>query len=355
MAEQVQVGTVTVARGSKGFGRLRVGRGGDGGELSVGVHVIAGARPGPKLTVLATQHGNEIRQIAICRRVLEALDPATMSGDVVLIPVANPIAFAMGSRNGWMDGLWGDIANMNRVWPGRWNGWITEKFCHVIATQVFPGSDVVIDLHSGPDPWLALGYGYLGAGGPGDREYDLSRLLGTEMIVYQSPAELAEKRETNGTSQAYLRSVGITTVAMEIGDSYGHQSQRGVEGFAVRDAVTVGTTAVLNIAKALGIVAGEPEMPPFQTRHEPELVVRPSEGGLVESTVGVADIGRVFPKGYVFGRLLDPASFEVVEEYTAPWDSTVLLGTFHQQPYTRIVPGDFGYIVGDDAQTVRLD
>jgi predicted deacylase len=327
MSEYVEVGSLRVRRGTKDFGRLKVARGGDGGELSVGVHVIAGATAGPKLTVLATQHGNEIRQVAITRRVLESLDPAQMAGDVVLIPVANPIAFAMGSRNGWMDGLWGDIANMNRVWPGRWNGWITEKFCHVIATQVFPGSGVVIDLHSGPDPWLALGYGYLGRGGPGEREYDLSVLLGAEMNVYQSEKELEEKRETNGTTQAYLRSVGITPVCIEIGDSYGHESQRGQAGFQMpRDAVSVGTTAVLNIAKALNIVPGEPQLPPFQTRHEPEVVVRPTEGGLIESFVGIPDIGRVFPEGFVFGELRDPQSFEVIEQYTAPWEATVLLG-----------------------------
>jgi len=38
---------------------------------------------------------------------------------------------------------------MNRSFPGRPDGTITQKLCHFIATQLVPEADIVLDFHSG--------------------------------------------------------------------------------------------------------------------------------------------------------------------------------------------------------------
>lgn len=355
MADEVKVGPVSARRGSKAFGFLPVATGADGGELGIPVHVIAGGRPGPKLVIMASAHGYEIIQISVLKELVRTMEPEAIAGELVLIPVANPVAFEMGARGTWMDSLWGDSGNMNRLWPGRPNGWLTERFCHAIATGVFPGSACVIDLHACTGT-LLVAYGYLNAGKRGDRSYDISRVFGHEILVHSTPTELAEKRQTSGTSRAYLSSMGIPSYSCEIGEFYGLDSQRDSESESecYRGVPEVGITGVTNVMKYLGMLDGDPKLPTIQVSVEPELNLRPSHGGLLISHEDVHALGTTVPKDTVLGTLVSPYTFQVLEEIRAPFDESLLIGTLHHKPFTKVLPGDYGFIVADAANTQIL-
>jgi predicted deacylase len=355
MVEKVAVGPVIADRGSHAFGFLPITTAGDGGNIGIGVHVLAGHRPGPKLVVMATSHGQEYRQISSLMQLVEEIDPAVLVGDLVLVPVQNPVAFEMGSRGSWIDGLWGDSGNMNRVWPGRENGWLTERFAHAMVRDVFPDSTVIMDLHA-PTREFHLSYGYLGKGEPGDLSYDIPRAFGQEMLMWNSPEELVEKGQSSTTAMAYASSQGYVTYGGEIGEFHGlgvDRDQHSAEEL-YRGVPEVGFTGITNVMKYLGMIEGELKLPPRQIRVTPELNLRPNHGGLLISNVGVEDLGTVIPGGTVLGRVISPYSFEVLDEIVAPFEESILTACHYQKPFDKVLPGEFVYLVGDNKRTEEV-
>lgn len=350
----VEIGPVAAERGSHAFGFLPVATGADGGALGIGVHLLAGSRPGPKVVVMSSSHGNEYYQIAAFRRLVDEVHCGDLTGDLVLIPVQNPVAFEMGARSTWMDSLWGDSGNLNRLWPGRPNGWLTERFAHVISTLVLPDSAAVLDLH-GPTAEMHASYGYLGTGSPGERDYDIARAFGQEILVWNSAAELAEKGQTTGTAMAAARLSGYAAYGGEIGEFFGTGNARESlpEQELHREPAEIGFVGVTNVMKYLRMLDGECSRPSLQISATPELNLRPDHGGLLASNVTVRDIGTVVPKGTVLGSVVSPYSFSTLQELTAPFAETLILGA-HHRPLSKVLPGEYGYIVADHARTEVL-
>jgi len=351
MVERVEVGPISAERGSHAFGFLPVTTSADGGDLGIAVHLLAGARPGPKVVVMATSHGNEYRQISAMMELVEKIDPSTMVGDLVLLPVQNPVAFEMGSRGSWIDGLWGDSGNMNRLWPGRANGWLTERFTRAIVDNVFPGSTVIMDLHA-PTRDFHLSYGYYGSGQPGDMSFDIPRVFGQEMLMWNSPEELKEKGQTTSTAMAYSRSAGFLTYMGEMGEFFGLGVDRDSHSpeELYRGVPEIAVTGITNVMKYLGMIEGELKLPPRQIRVTPELNLRPNHGGLLISNVGIEDLGTVIPGGTVLGTVVSPYSFKVLDEIVAPFEQKHLTACHYQKPFAKVLPGEFVYILGDNSR-----
>ena len=80
-----------------------------GEPLVLRVLVAVGRAPGSTLLAVAGVHGNEYEGMAAVRDVFAALDPATMRGSFLAIPVANPLAYAARTRSTparWMGSTW---------------------------------------------------------------------------------------------------------------------------------------------------------------------------------------------------------------------------------------------------------
>lgn len=70
--------------------------------------------------------------------------PGDIRGRFIILPMMNLPAFSAGLRCSPIDG-----ANMNRSFPGRADGTVTQKICHYIATELVPQADIVLDFCSG--------------------------------------------------------------------------------------------------------------------------------------------------------------------------------------------------------------
>jgi len=103
---------------------------------------IEGRSAGPRLLITAGVHGDEFEPMAAARRLMQAIDPQKLRGQVTLVPVVNEPAFALGQRVG-PDGL--DLA---RTCPGRRDGTITELIAFNLS-QLILATDYYIDLHTG--------------------------------------------------------------------------------------------------------------------------------------------------------------------------------------------------------------
>jgi hypothetical protein len=140
----LKVGTAEAARGQKATGVIAVPPGVDAGT-SIAVAVAHGAKPGPVLAVVSGLHGTEYASILAVERLIQVLDPAQMSGSVILVPLVNVASFEQKIAHvNPVDGK-----NMNRFFPGRADGTQTERVSFAVTKEVVDQCDHLIDLHGG--------------------------------------------------------------------------------------------------------------------------------------------------------------------------------------------------------------
>jgi hypothetical protein len=138
------VGTATARRGEKAFGAITVPPGVDSG-YAIPVAVIHGARPGPVLALVSGAHGTEYASIIALEKLIGQLDPGTIAGTVIVVPLVNIASFEQKVPH--LNP--GDRKNMNRFYPGNPAGTVTERASDLITRQVVEPSDHLIDLHGG--------------------------------------------------------------------------------------------------------------------------------------------------------------------------------------------------------------
>lgn len=138
------VGTVTAAPGQKATGFIDVPAGVDA-ALQIPVVVVNGAKPGPVLSIVAGSHGTEYATIIAVERLIHELDPAEISGTVILVPLVNVNSFLQKVPHlNPVDGK-----NMNRMFPGKPDGTQTDRASWLITKDVVEQSDYLIDMHGG--------------------------------------------------------------------------------------------------------------------------------------------------------------------------------------------------------------
>lgn len=286
----------------------------NGQPLLLPLHELHGAAGGPTVGISAAVHGDESIGVEVLRRL--RVDPALadLKGRLLLLPLANPLAFQANARNTPLDML-----NLNRVFPGDADGWLTEQLAHAITTHFLRSIDVYIDLHAGGlYPIVDYVY-YLNAPA-------LSRAFGRPYL-YQ-PAQ-----PYGGTTTEITLASGTPSVVVELGggllpqEPYAEQAVAGLK----------------NILSELNMLPERALSLPQQTLLHRIDIVRPHHGGLY---VPVVDrVGVRVAKGDVLGRVVSPLSFEVLEELRCPLDRGVMILT-HPTAH-RMEPGDYGFMVGD--------
>lgn len=138
------VGTASAGPGQKAAGVLSVPAGSDAG-FDIPVAVVRGARPGPVLALVSGAHGTEYASIVAIERLIEKLDPASISGTVVLVPLVNVASFEQKVPHvNPVDGK-----SMNRFYPGKADGTQTERALALLTKQVVERCDYLIDYHGG--------------------------------------------------------------------------------------------------------------------------------------------------------------------------------------------------------------
>lgn len=99
---------------------------------------------GPSVLLCGGIHGDEYEAQIVLRRLAERLEPADVTGRVIIAPSLNFPASQKGKRLSPFDGQ-----NMNRFFPGNADGTPTERLCAFMAEALFPAVDLLIDVHAG--------------------------------------------------------------------------------------------------------------------------------------------------------------------------------------------------------------
>jgi predicted deacylase len=294
-----------------------------GFELGLTIHVVQGTRPGPTVGVSALIHGDELDGLLIARELRHTLDPALLRGSVWILGVANPLAMEAVSRNTPVDML-----DMNRLFPGVQDGWLSEQQAYVMATEFIDHLDFLVDLHCGGTfPWVDYGYVVNDEG--------LSRSF-LPALLYQPAAPYA------GTTATYAEQRGVRCMVVEIGGGYHEQPAH----------VANGVRGVLNQLRYTGALDGPVERRSGQILMREMKVMRPRHGGVCVPR-GVLAPGQVLSGGTALADIVSPYTFDVLETMTAPFDESIVV--LCRNFVTRIHPGDYGFMMGNRATSSRYD
>ena len=122
---------------------LRVADGDQVAELAV--KVIKGSNEGLVFTVVAGIHGFEYPPIVALQELMLEIKPENLKGTLLILPVANVNSFF--GRTVFYSPQ--DGKNLNRVFPGKSDGTISERLADLITTEVISQSKVFLDVHAG--------------------------------------------------------------------------------------------------------------------------------------------------------------------------------------------------------------
>ena len=238
------VGTASAAPGQKANGYLDVPAGADAGA-NIPVVVVNGAKPGPVLALVTGAHGTEYVSIIAVEKLIADLDPATISGTVILIPLVNIASFEQKVPH--VNPV--DNKSMNRFYPGKADGTQTDRASFVITKQVIDRCDYLIDYHGGDLDESLRPYAYWGPTGNASQDRvskEMVMAFGLDHIIiwHERPTDLAASRYLDNT--ASLR--GKPSIVVEAGHA----------GTVDPDDVALLVNGTRSTMRALKMLPGEP-------------------------------------------------------------------------------------------------
>ncbi len=178
------------------------------------VSVIHGAHAGPVLALIAGTHGYEYPPITALQKLRGSLDPAALYGTVILVHVANPPSFL--GRTIYTSPV--DGKNLNRVYPGKADGTVSERIAYAITREVIERADYLVDMHGGDGNEALRPYIYMPV--TGDEKLDakvrgMALAFGLDHIVIDR-GRLADPETSVFTDQTGLTR-GVPSITTETG------------------------------------------------------------------------------------------------------------------------------------------
>ena len=99
---------------------------------------------GPTVLLTGGNHGDEYEGPVALSKLAGSLKAADVTGRVIVVPFMNYPAFRAGCRTSPIDS-----GNLNRSFPGRPDGTVTEKIADYFQRHLLPLATHVLDIHAG--------------------------------------------------------------------------------------------------------------------------------------------------------------------------------------------------------------
>src|SRR5436309_887229 len=237
-------GTASAASGQKATGYLAVPAGVDA-ATNIPVVVVNGAKPGKVLALVSGAHGTEYASIIAIEKLISDLDPAQVTGTVILVPLINVPSFEQKVPHvNPVDGK-----SMNRFYPGKADGTQTERASFLITKEIVDRCDYLIDYHGGDLDESLRPYAYWGPTGREaqdrvSKEMVLAFGLDHIIIWRERPTDPAATRYLDNTASVR----GKASIVVEAGHA----------GTVETDDVALLVNGTLSTMRALKMLPGEP-------------------------------------------------------------------------------------------------
>ncbi|WP_254864015.1 succinylglutamate desuccinylase/aspartoacylase family protein [Halovivax gelatinilyticus] len=261
-----RLGTAMASPGEMDTGRLEVGETRDGSPVGLPVAVIDGAESGPTLYVQAASDGDELNGVGVIQRVVPRLDPAEISGTILVVGIVNYHAFQVAEHRNPIDDR-----KMNRTYPGEASGTSSEQ----IAAATFEAAsraDLILDLHQGSTSRMIDEVRV--RCGPRHRLHgeclELAKVFGAGYVL--------DQKGPDGQLARAGPDEGIPTIDPELGGCVGWDES----------SIETGVTGVFNVLKHYGFLDGDVTTSPQTRAGDFEQYSAPA-GGLVSFEVALGD------------------------------------------------------------------
>ena len=265
------VGTATAARGQKATGIIEVPAGSDA-ALSIPVAVFHGVKPGPVLAIVAGSHGTEYTSIIALEKLIATLNPAEISGTVIIVPLINIQSFEQKVPH--LNPV--DKKSMNRWYPGKMDGTQTDRASYLITKQVVDQCDHLIDLHGGDLDESLRPYSYWTKTG-NEKQDEFSREMvlafGLDHII------ISADRPKDPQASRYLENTASTRGKPSI------TAEAGYAGTVETDDLNALVNGCLNVMRYLKMLPGAPAMVEHPVWIEKVVTLASEQTGIFYPTV----------------------------------------------------------------------
>jgi predicted deacylase len=315
-ARGVRIGGVTIGPGEARAVSIQLAprtkaRAAANAARSIPAWVAVGAKGGPRVSVVAATRGTETGAAAAARALARALDPATLAGSVVIVPVLRP------------GGRFAPRRRPARAWrfPGDAGGTPRARDAFTLFSELVVGAGAMLDLGAPRGGRRAA----LTATGDMD-DPRVRRLAAHSGALAARPLARQARHGLVGAARA----AGVVALQLQAAETPGDEAvaARALEAAAAAVLVALGVLPVEAAAPEVAAAAGNAAPTPVAPRAHPEappavpkpVRVRAPAGGLVEAALGP---GAVVRAGATLARLA-PTLPGRATPVTAPVDALVL-------------------------------
>ena len=296
------VGTAEAGPGTRAVGVIPVTQLPGGRSLDIPVIVINGAEDGPCLWLDGAIHGDEPEGTLACHMIDAELDPTVMRGNVVLVPVLNVPAFEAAQRGNPLDTFTYDL---NRIYPGREEGYLTERLAFQHSAWMRDVATFEISIHSGG------AHSYLSETiftTTQPEAIELAKAMGSDWPL------ILKNIRPSGTPPAVMYDAGKYGLTVELG---GRSATSPLEFHRCARTLANG---ILNVLKHYKVIDGSPAYADkWQTGVQHALLAPVSGMFVAEPAIGLQ---KPMQQGNLIARIVDVYG-ERLADITAPVDGMI--------------------------------
>lgn len=276
------------------------------GSLEHPAFEARGARDGPHLALLGGVHGCEYSSIAAVTRVMQGLDTSELAGSITAVPVVSMRSFRERSPFVVPE----DGKNLNRSFPGSYDGTYTDALARSIFDHLIAPADVLLDLHGGDLVEALAPFAIYDASPVEERARAIAEAFGLPYVVRQEPGESG----LGGMTTTAAAEAGIPAVIAEAGG----------RGQLEEAATSLLADGVLNVLRLLEMLPGPPRPPRADARSVGRFVwSRSDREGWWQPVVSAGEAVR---EGQPLGTIRTLHG-DVLDEVAASCDGVVLFLT----------------------------
>jgi predicted deacylase len=272
---------------------LTVGKMASGMRVELPFVAIRGAQPGKTLWLHGQVHGDEINGMLAALRFAHGIDPATLSGNIVVTPTGNPHALDSRRKRNPYDEL-----DLDQCFPGSAEGLISERLAYALFEEIRGCANMVINLHTMNPLFDSKAYAvYKVNPDCGVAEQDVLDAIALFAPNVACRMDVGGKGELPGNIAGGLDYqcllAGIPAFMLELGGGSRYEPSN----------VSLAERGFADVARHLGILPGAPSQSPSSVRR----VTRRGwltfqQGGLF---VPAVPAGATLEKGSVLGSAID--------------------------------------------------
>lgn len=239
---------------------------------------------GPTALLTGANHGDEYEGPLALYELARTLDPAAVAGTVIIVPAMNYPAFRAGTRTSPID-----RGNMNRSFPGRPDGTVTEKVADYFQRELLPRADLVFDFHSGGRTLDFLPY--CAAHILPDKAQEAKAFAAVEAFAAPYSMKMLE-----------IDAVGMYDTAAEDMGKVFVTTELGGGGTARAETVRIARRGIANVLRHAGIVEGAAAKSETRWLDMPsdDCFIFAEDDGLFETMV---DLGEDVREGMIIARI----------------------------------------------------